>query len=553
MSSELSEEELNNPTPASIPSDLVTINSVKRKFIFFILFVISIVSSFDGGIIPQATTTMSHQWEKDDLYVGYYSSVDYLGRVFGSLLLTKILDKYNRKLLIIYSLYFKGVCLCVSIITGNFYVNIFLRFLSGFSQVFYTTYFPVWADQFAVKKVRTIWVMLIQLGNPLGIILGYGLSTILFVCGLGCHNTTTTTISCKYGEWRVAFFFEGGILILIGSVVWKFEDIYFHKDFKLKGIGNEGILVKAEKKQENFCKNFFHILCHSIFLFTTLSNSVAFFGMGVIQFWGNNYLKHYMKVEKSIELFIFNVICVTGPTIGVAVGGFLTQKLGGYTKRKAIYFALFLSLISSIISLFISKINSDHIVLFCSLVWLYLFFLCAMMPPESGIILTSLPLEYKGDGYTVTNFLLNLIGSTPCTFVYPFFKDIVYKDYIDDYFNHGENWPKAMFACMCYNFVGLFFILISTFFRMKLPEDLSQSTVLQKSLITGEKNKNSNVEQDSSNELRSAKSEEEEKEKEEENKNEEEENKNEVEIKKEENKTEEENSKEVKESKKENV
>ena len=150
--------------------------------------------------------------------------------------------------------------------------------------------------------------------------------------------------------------------------------------------------------------------------------------MGVIQFWGNNYLKNYMGVkDNKLKLFLFNVICVSGPTIGVIVGGLLTQKLGGYTKRKTIYFALILSLISSIISIFISKIKSDYLFLFCILVCLYLFFLCAMIPPEAGIILASLPLEHKGDGFTVTNFLLNLIGNTPCTFVYPFFKDYVYQ------------------------------------------------------------------------------------------------------------------------------
>ena len=512
MSSELSEEEQGKPYPTLTTSNFIEISSIKRKFIFSILFVISIVSAFDGGIIPQATTTMSYQWEKDDLYVGYYSSVDYLGRVFGSLILTKIMDNYNRKLLIIYSLYFKGFCMCFSLITSNFYINIILRFFTGFSQVFFTTYFPVWADQFAIKKIRTIWVMLIQLGNPLGIIFGYGLSTILSVFGLTC-NENSSSIKCSFSEWRVSFFIEGIIMILIGSIVWKFEDKYFLKDFKLKEI-NKGILIKSNEKS-NFFKNFCHIISNKIFLFTTLSNSVAYFGMGVIQYWGNNYLKNYMGVENKLSLFIFNVICVSGPTIGVIIGGILTQKLGGYTKRKTIYFALLLSIISSIISIFISKIKTDEDILFCIIVCLYLFFLCAMIPPEAGIILASLPLEHKGDGYTVTNFLLNLIGNTPCTFAYPFFKDYVYEKYNKQEKN-GKNWPKAMNACMIYNFVGLGFILISTFFRMKMPEDLSQSTVLQKSLITGDSNTNKNIEEDSTNELKTSKTEEMEKE---ENKN----------------------------------
>ncbi len=34
-------------------------------------------------------------------------------------------------------------------------------------------YFPVWVDQFGIYEMRTIWLSLLQLGVPLGTMLGY--------------------------------------------------------------------------------------------------------------------------------------------------------------------------------------------------------------------------------------------------------------------------------------------------------------------------------------------------------------------------------------------
>jgi hypothetical protein len=46
--------------------------------------------------------------------------------------------------------------------------------------VFFCIYFPVWVDLFADEKRKTVWLTLLLLGVPLGIIMGY-LSTAVIV------------------------------------------------------------------------------------------------------------------------------------------------------------------------------------------------------------------------------------------------------------------------------------------------------------------------------------------------------------------------------------
>jgi len=49
----------------------------------------------------------------------------------------------------------------------------FTRIGCGFFQVFCYIYFPVWVDEFGVSDHRAIWISFLQLGVPLGTMIGY--------------------------------------------------------------------------------------------------------------------------------------------------------------------------------------------------------------------------------------------------------------------------------------------------------------------------------------------------------------------------------------------
>ena len=461
----------------------IELNPKKRLFIFITLVTIATISSFDGGIIPQATTTLTKDWNTKDLTVGYFGASDYIGRVFGSLILAYIINIYNRKKLLIFSLFFKGILLSLSIIFKNFIINIIARGFSGISQVFFTSYFPVWADQFAIKESKSLWVMLVQIGNPLGIIMGYGLSTVLSLFGFGYDEEEKVLY---FGEWRIAFLIEGVFLIIIGILCIFFENVYFDKNFVLIG-KNYGKIEKEEKKFL-FFRNFCKIIKNPLYLFTTLATAILYFGLEILQFWGNNYLKEYKDIKNKSKLFLFNVICVSGPTIGVATGGIITSKLGGYSKKKTIFFCVILSIFCSLSGLLISEVpKENNLIIFCLVVWLFYLFLGGMIPPEAGIIIASLDKELKGDGFTVTNFICNLIGAVPSPFAFPFFKDVVFKN------DEKKQWPKAMFVCMLINCLNTVFIVVATGFRMRLPDDLDQkSELLITNIIDSNEDENEN-------------------------------------------------------------
>ena len=61
---------------------------------------------------------------------------------------------------------------------------------------------------------------------------------------------------------------------------------------------------------------------------------------------------------------------------------------------------------------------SKSIVYYLIITWIYLFATGVMVPLKTGIIISCLPERLRCDWYTITNFLLNVIGNLPATFVY---------------------------------------------------------------------------------------------------------------------------------------
>ena len=447
------------------PADIIIISDNSRSIIFICLILISLFSACDGGIIPQQTESLKKDFGENDKnsIVGLFSSVDYLGRVVGGFIFAMILGKINRKMLFVFTLLFKAVTLLIALLTKDKIINIIARGFSGISQVFYTTYFPVWCDQYGEKKRRTLMVTLVQLGAPIGIIIGYGL-------GLFCDKTIADD---KYSGWRLSFAIEGIILIIFAFIIFAFQNKYFSCKFVLTGYNEGREEEKIDIKNGNgILSNFGKILCNKLFLFTTLSNSVAFFGMSVIQYWGDNYMKKVLNMGDKERLVSVGILCLLGPLLGMMFGGIVSTNLGGYGKKQSMVFIIILIFISSIVSEFTALIQ--NYIAFVILGFFFLFLICATIPPESGIIISSLENNLRGDGFALCNCLLNLIGNFPASYAYSILSDLLKDKFKKD---EKESLIYALVISMGYNFIGFIFIVIAGIFRFMIRGDLSKDEI----------------------------------------------------------------------------
>ena len=137
-----------------------------------------VLYNLDNGIVPAATEQIRTDLKIGDSEIGLFGSADYVGRIISSVIFIYIINKVNRQYILAASLFFKAANLALCMFSKNYYLILATRCLCGFSQVYYTIYFPVWCDQFGSKKSSSIMIAIVQIGCPLGIVVGFCLSTI---------------------------------------------------------------------------------------------------------------------------------------------------------------------------------------------------------------------------------------------------------------------------------------------------------------------------------------------------------------------------------------
>ena len=116
----------------------------------------------------------------------------------------------------------------------------------------------------------------------------------------------------------------------------------------------------------------------------TFAGSVLFFVVTALQFWISDYLRKVMFVPDNLIFASFVVTCVTAPTIGIVLGGWIVQKFGGYHGKHSLTFVFGFACVSTIISLFITRL--DKLEAFAPCLWLFFFFGGGLVPNLVGII-----------------------------------------------------------------------------------------------------------------------------------------------------------------------
>lgn len=327
-------------------------------------------------------------------------------------------------------------------------------------------------------------LQIFQFSAFIGIIVGYGMG---IISNFIMENSTFKEF---YG-YRISFMTQGILMAVLGIIIFVYPKLYFSSTFYLNENDDFNGREKSFQKigKENSFKNFLvqmpKILCTKIFIFMSIGNSVAFFGMRVIQFYADKYMEIVLKIKENIKFIIYVVLCMTGPISGIIICGIIISKIGGYTSRNGMIFILALNILASFISIFITITLNPIISLGSS--WLYLFCLAAVTPLQGGVIVASLPKELRGKGYSINMFFLNALGSFPSSYVFALICDFINEHYPEQ----GDmRYRTSMRITMFYNFVGLILVIFAGMFRFKLDGELGSS---ENSKKTKEEDKKENM------------------------------------------------------------
>lgn len=130
-----------------------------------------------------------------------------------------------------------------------------------------------------------------------------------------------------------------------------------------------------------------------------------------------------MELEKEVVFTIFAFVSISGPVVGVMVGGWISSKLGGYNNPKSIYLNAAISIFSIIVSVPIPYLGLDIVWLQVTLLWFMLFSGGMMLPAIMGLMLNTVDENLKTTANSIANTSFNTLGFLPSPYVYGLIAD----------------------------------------------------------------------------------------------------------------------------------
>ena len=518
------------------PSLPITLPRKMRWMVFILLIYIATVMELDQGILSSTTDSLAKDLELNDNQLGGLGSMIFLGKALGCLIFFTLINKLNRKYMLLVTSFLTVLSLILTTQTKNLILLYLCRIIVGIAQSYLGIYSPVWADQFGVHKYKSIILSCQHLSSSLGYLFGY-------VMGI-------------WLGWELGFYVEDIMLIIPFIILFFISDKYFSMSLmpiksKMKLLEKENepknkkekendklekeikkikvtVLDESYQEEENKEKNdeekeenkekeeidlkddisLFEdiqqqdnsmsqrsillqikaIIKSPLFILINITLCAIYAIVSAIQFWINDYIQYPLGIEEAEKRFMmFGAVIVTSPPLGMVIGGIILSKVGGYESEKAIYIPLIFSLIVSIFANLAPL--SKNVYIFLPLFWVYFFCGSAIIPAANGISLVSVDKKYAGAASSMSILLYNVLGRFPGPNLYAFFKSLV-----DDETSRTPMWLLLNVAV-----IGFLAVLIAIKFNrqkfVKLREELLQKEKMEninKKEENNETNENNN-------------------------------------------------------------
>ena len=519
----LEEKEKENP---SLP---ITLSRKMRWIVFSLLIYISIVMELDQGVLSSTTDSLSKDMELNDNQLGGLGSMIFLGKALGCIIFFTLINKLNRKYMLLVTSFLTILSLLLTTQTKNLILLYLCRIVVGLAQSYLGIYSPVWADQFGIHKYKSIILSCQHLSSSLGYLFGY-------VMGI-------------WLGWELSFYVQNIMLVIPTVILIFISDKYFSMSLmpiksKMKLLEKEGdknnkkdeiekeikkikvtvlddsyeeekineekineekineeepidleddisLFEDIQKQGENMSRRSIilqikAIIKSPLFILINITLCSIYAIVAAIQFWINDYLQFGLQIEDAKTRFImFGSVIVTSPPLGMVIGGIILSKVGGYESEKAIYIPLISSLIVSIFANLAPLSTNAYI--FLPLFWVYFFSGSTIIPAANGISLVSVEKKYAGAASSISILLYNVLGRFPGPNLYAFFKSLV-----DD-----DTSRTPMWLLLNVSVIGFLAVLIALKFNKKKFKKLKEELIKKEK----EEQENINIDNNNNNEI----------------------------------------------------
>ncbi|CAD7963962.1 unnamed protein product [Amoebophrya sp. A25] len=171
---------------------------------FKLLMFIQMMVNYDSGAIPSVLEKIREEFKASESQLGFLGSVPYLGITLAAPVFGVLLGTQSQKKVLLVALT-GNAAFCALLAWSSYYWQLVVaRCVIGFTQAPFVIYSTVWVEEFAPIQSKTLWVALLQVGVPLGVMLGY------LVAGLLVANNVHWSAAMAVQTFSIA-----GLLILL--------------------------------------------------------------------------------------------------------------------------------------------------------------------------------------------------------------------------------------------------------------------------------------------------------------------------------------------------
>ena len=380
--------------------------SKKIRYYIYILELFCLFNLDQGGI-SASTKEIKSYFNMTDRELGSFGGISFLGTTLGGIFSLSIINKVNRRYLILIFLTNIIISLYFPTIISSKILLILCRILTGFSQSFMSIYLPVWVDQYGIYNKKSIMMSIISVPSAFGYLLGY--------------------ISAVFSSWRTTFLINISMSSILLLCFFFSKNLYFSKSIipkkqKIKeenNINNQKIdeislfedvaVINDNYGKQSIINNAKNCFKSKLFCFSVMALITILLILSGLQFWINDFLENAIHILDKKERLKYFIVIIIITSIGAPItGGYIMQKLGGYDSNKSIYLPFYCCIISLICSNLLLLFDHKNIV--AVLICVYLFSGSIIISSLNGIIVSSIPKEYAGSASSISNLLYNICG-----------------------------------------------------------------------------------------------------------------------------------------------
>ena len=401
--------------------DPVLLNRSYRFIAYLVMVSIEMAINVSSGVLSAASKTIKKQYTMLDVEFGYFGLAQGIGRTFGSIFYTIMVNQISAKWLGGAFSIVKGFVLAAFELTQSKWILIILRGVIGFVHMPPSTYIPIWIDQYGLRKYKTVQMSFLQALVPVGKVLGFVLVNV-------------------FGEerWKLAYDVEGLFLVFCGLFIVLSPIDYFNRKVVIMSDDERPTEYKEEKwkeisvfnrrvsrpgsKTQKLWNDLYTVITNYEFEICNCAKALQNGTQSCIHFWCGDFMINRLGMDGTKKTLIYTLMNISGPSIGFLLSPIINKFFGSYETPHAPIVIMVIHLLTISFGLSATLINNVPVFIVCMTLFFGLLSLSLAM--TNGCLMISINKDLKGMCYSVGNITCMSITGALSPVIYGKVNDI---------------------------------------------------------------------------------------------------------------------------------